>query len=156
MRVGPMPILAADKLIRTLKSQGHEAEIEMADEIITPEGDDEAASETRGKPKAQPVCFVSFDEGYLEFIRGDLIRLGLMSSEDLVSTGDELDGEEWLCPKCGKAFEKPGKCPEHDLQLVTFEDYAGGAKAKADAMPQWMVMIFALVIAAAAYYKFFR
>jgi rubrerythrin len=148
-----MPIMAADKLMRVLRANGHEAQLEMTDEVITRDAADVEES-AAGKPPT--LCFVEFDEAYLEFIRGDLIRLGLMSSEDLISTGDELDGEEWLCPKCGKSFDAPGKCPLHQLELVTFEDYAGGAKAKADTMPPWLVGILVAVFAAAIYYKLFR
>lgn len=145
--------MAADKLMRVLRANGHEAELDMTDEVITR---DAAEVEQSAAAKPEGLCFVEFDENYLEFIRADLIRLGLMSSEDLVSTGDELDGEEWLCPKCGKVFEAAGSCPRHQIPLVTFEDYAGGAKAKADTMPPWLVAILVAVFAAAAYYKFFR
>lgn len=148
-----MPILAADKLLRLLEAAGHEAQLEMVDEIITREAND---VEKGAKQKAAPLCFVDFEDGYLEVVRADLVRLGLMSSEELVSTGDELDGEEWLCPKCSRTFEASGLCPDHQVPLVTFEQYAGGAKTKAEPMPPWLIAVFAAAIAAIAYIKFFK
>lgn len=65
---------------------------------------------------------------------------------------DELDGEDWMCPKCGKTFEHPGKCPTHDLQLVTFEEYASGKKTEATTLPPSLMFLVIAAIAGAVYY----
>ncbi len=142
MRVGPMPIHAADKLLRILEKNSLEGEILATGEII--ENKNEVTSHPRiESPK--DLVFVEFEDSALELLRPDLIRLALI--DESVSTGDELDGEEWVCPQCGKVFDHQGKCPAHDRVLVTFEAYAAEKKAKSNALdPVSMIVITAIVI----------
>lgn len=148
MRVGPMPIIAADKLIRTLAKNGHEAELVMSDEVFTPEEQKTAHPRTE---KLADLAYVDFDENYLEFIKPDLVRLALIHNEDMVSTGDELDAVDWMCPKCGKTFEQQGMCPTHAIPLVTFEDYAASKREQSSAMPPWMIVLLVGILIAVWY-----
>lgn len=142
MRVGPMPIHAADKLLRILEKNSLEGEILATGEVI--ENKNEVSAHPRIESPADLV-FVEFDDSALDLLRPDLIRLALI--DESVSTGDELDGEDWMCPQCGKVFEHQGKCPTHDLQLVTFEDYAAAKKTKSNTLdPVSMIVIAAIVI----------
>lgn len=148
MRVGPMPIIAADKLLRTLEKNGHEAQIIMSGELFSPE--DQKTAHPRTENLAD-LAYVDFDEQFLEFIKPDLIRLALIHNEEMVSTGDELDAIDWMCPKCGKAFEHPGLCPTHGMPLVAFEEYAAGKSSSSTAMPPWMIALVVGVIIAIWY-----
>ncbi len=142
MRVGPMPIHAADKLLRILEKNSLEGEILSSGEIIDNKND--VTNHPRIESPADLV-YVEFDDSALELLRPDLIRLALI--DESVSTGDELDGEEWVCPQCGKIFDHQGKCSIHDLTLVSFEEYAAAKKAKSSALdPVSMVIITAIVI----------
>ncbi len=149
MRVGPMPIIAADKILRTLRKHGQDGEIVMTGEEFQPE-------EQLAHPRVEQLkdlCFVDFDEQFLALVKPDLIRLALIADEDHVSTGDELDAVDWICPTCGKTFEQQGMCPVHAIPLVTFEDYATAKRAKSSAMPPGLVYVL-IALAGAAYYFF--
>jgi hypothetical protein len=148
MRVGPMPIIAADKIIRILRKNGHEAELEMNAEVLT---SDERNTNHPRTETPEELCYVTFDDAYLEFVRAELVRLGLIVDAEMVSTGDELEGTDWMCPKCHKAFVEPGACPTHAIPLVTFEDYATGKSGEANKMSP-MSMVLIVLIAAAAFY----
>lgn len=148
MRVGPMPIIAADKLLRILAKNGHEAEIVMSGEIFTPEEQKTAHPRTES-PADQ--AYVDFDENYLEFIKADLVRLALVHDEEHVSTGDELDAVDWMCPKCGATFEQQGMCPTHAVPLVTFEDFAAAKRSQSSAMPPWLIVLLVGILIAVWY-----
>lgn len=150
MRVGPMPIIAADKIVRVLRKHGHDGEITMSGEEFKPE-------EQLAHPRVEQLkdlCFVDFDEQYLPLVKPDLIRLALIQDEEHVSTGDELDAVDWICATCGKTFEQQGLCPEHATPLVTFEDYAREKRSKSSAMPPGLV--YALIAAAGVAYYFLK
>lgn len=141
MRVGPMPIHAADKILRTLKKNGLEGELHAGGEQFTPE------EQKTGHPRTESpadLVYVEFEESALELLRPDLIRLALL--DEAVATGNELEGEDWMCPKCGKVFEHQGRCPTHDEALVTFETYAAAKKAQSNTLdPVTMTIIIAIV-----------
>lgn len=147
MRVGPMPIHAADKILRTLKKNGLEGELLSGGEEFTPE------EQKTGHPRTESpadLVYVEFEDSALELLRADLIRLALL--DESVATGDELEGEDWMCPKCGKSFEHPGKCPTHDLDLVTFEDYAAGKRNETNPVNPGVMIIIVAAIGAVLYY----
>lgn len=143
MRVGPMPLIAADKLMRILRKHGHEAQLEMSGDVFTPE--EQKTAHPRTESPAD-LCYVEFDEAYLEFVRADLVRLALISDDEMVSTGDELDGTDWMCPKCGKAFDHPGQCPTHNVALITFEDFAKGKTDTSGKLSPLTIVIVGVVL----------
>lgn len=151
MRVGPMPLLSADKLMRVLEKNGHEAELIMSGDIYTPEDQKTAHPRTE---QLKDLCYIDFDEAYIEFVRPDLVRLALLPDEEHVSTGDELEGTDWMCPTCGKSFDHPGKCPTHQLELITFEDFASGKRTQSTAIPTWLLLV--LMGAGVALFMYFK
>lgn len=148
MRVGPMPLIAADKIMKILARNGYEAQLEVAG---APLDEDELKTADARTESPADLCYVTFEDSYLEFVRADLIRLALIEDHEMVSTGDELEGTDWMCPKCHKAFTEPGTCPTHGVPLVTFEDYARGKTAEENKMsPMTIVMI--VLVALAVFY----
>lgn len=132
MRVGPMPLVAADKLMRILRQNGHEASLEMG------EG-------TSGAVRIEDpgdLYYIDFDESYLEVIRPELVRLALIVDDEMIATGDELEGTDWMCAKCGPrvSYEHPGNCPIHGLPLVSFEDFARGNAEQKKTHPATLIM----------------
>jgi len=146
VRVGPMPIFAAEKLIRTLEKSGHEGEILPSGEEFKP--DTEITAHPRIESQAN-LCYVEFDEAHLPVVRADLVRLALLVEHDQVSTGDELDGTDWMCLECGHTAPAAGLCPTHRTPLITFEDYAIAKRSTSNTIPSWLIMAIAAGIAAA-------
>lgn len=148
MRVGPMPIHAADKLMRVLKKNGREGELFSSGEHFTPE------EQKTGHPRTESpadLLYLEFPDDALELLRADLIRLALL--DESMPTGNELEGEDWVCPKCGKTFEQQGRCPTHDEALVTFEQYAAAKKTESNTLdPVTMVIVTAVIVAAIYYF----
>ena len=147
MRVGPMPIHAADKILRTLKKHGLEGDLQSGGEQFTPE---EPNTEHPRTESPADLVYVEFDDAALELLRPDLIRLALL--DDSVATGDELDGEEWLCPKCGKSFDHSGKCPTHQLELISFDDFAAGKRGAANPVNPVVMILIITAVGGALYY----
>ncbi len=137
MRVGPMPIIAADKILRVLRKAGQDGEITMTGDEFKPE---EQIAHPRVE-QLKDLCFVDFDDQFLPLIKPDLVRLALIADDDHISTGDELDAVDWICPTCTKTFEQQGMCPVHAIPLVTFEDYASAKRSKSSAMPSWLIVL---------------
>jgi hypothetical protein len=146
MRVGPMPITAADKLLRILNKSSLEGEILASAEVA--EGNNDESSHPRIESTANLV-YVEFDDSALDLLRPDLVRLALI--DESVATGDELDGEDWVCPKCGKTFELPGMCDKHDLSLVTFEAYAAAKRTQPNTLDPMTVVIIVAIIGGVIY-----
>lgn len=147
MRVGPMPIHAADKILRTLKKNGLDGELIAGDIEFKPE------EQKTGHPRVESpadLVYVEFEDSALELLKPDLIRLALY--DESVATGDELTGTDWMCPKCGKSFDHPGKCPTHQLDLVTFEDYAAGKRTETSPVNPLVMVVVIAAIAGAIYW----
>lgn len=152
MRVGPMPIFAAEKLLRILEKSGREAEILPSGEEFKPEN--QVTAHPRIESQAN-LCHVEFDEGDLPLIKAELVRLALLVEHDQVSTGDELDGTDWMCLECGHVATEAGHCPTHRQPLVTFEDYALAKRSTSNTIPPWL-MAALIVVLAAGFFMFSR
>lgn len=144
MRVGPMPIFAAERLVRILEKSGHEAEILPSGEEFKPE--EQVTAHPRIESQAN-LCHVEFNDEHLPLIRDELVRLALVVEHDEVSTGDELDGTDWMCAECNHVATLAGLCPTHRKPLITFEEYAILKRSTSNTIPPWMMALFIAALA---------
>ena len=150
VKIGPVTFFDIDQIRDVLRKHGVPFEEftteEKMEELSQANKEKSPTSYTARYDGPAQMIFLEVPDNALDLLRPTMIRLGYWHENE--SDGTELEGDDYLCPKCDHFSTHAGLCPTHHVSLITHEDWNKNRAQKASDSQRIVVVLLALILGA--------